>query len=208
MSKLIVSQWSQLKGVAVCSFIRIGGVSLFSYDLFNFGVYCGDNSDYVEENRKRFFVAGNLFFKSVWFEQVYGKDVFKFIGEFYVLKRADVFYSNTFGTVCVVMIVDCFFVLFCNRAGTEVVVVYVGWRGLCVGVLEETVFCFVDNSENIFVWLGSVIGLRAFEVGGEVREAFMVVDVKVSVVFIQYGDKYLADIYQFVRQRLANVGVE
>lgn len=52
MSKLIVLQWLQLKGVVVCSFICIGGVSLFLYDLFNFGVYCGDNLDYVEENCK------------------------------------------------------------------------------------------------------------------------------------------------------------
>lgn len=92
--------------------------------------------------------------------------MFKFIGEFYVLKWVDVFYSNMFGMVCVVMIVDCFFVLFCNWVGMEVVVVYVGWCGLCVGVLEEMVFCFVDNLENIFVWLGLVIGLCVFEVGG------------------------------------------
>lgn len=110
--------------------------------------------------------------------------MFKFIGEFYVLKWADVFYSNMFGMVCVVMIVDCFFVLFCNWVGMEVVVVYVGWCGLCVGVLEEIVFCFVDNLENIFVWLGLVIGLCVFEVGVEVCEVFMVVDVKVSIVFI------------------------
>ncbi|MBD4776278.1 peptidoglycan editing factor PgeF, partial [Xanthomonas citri pv. citri] len=79
---------------------------------------------------------------------------------------------------------------------------------LCAGVLEETVSCFADNPENILAWLGPAIGPRAFEVGGEVREAFMAVDAKASAAFIQHGDKYLADIYQLARQRLANVGVE
>ena len=74
--------------------------------------------------------------------------------------------------------------------------------------LEETVSCFADNPENILAWLGPAIGPRAFEVGAEVREAFMAVDAKASTAFIQHGDKYLADIYLLARQRLASVGVE
>ncbi|BBU81817.1 hypothetical protein EIMP300_32170 [Escherichia coli] len=82
-------------------------------------------------------------------------------------------------------------------------------------LIEETVSCFADNPENILAWLGPAIGPRAFEVGAEVREAFMAVDAKASTAFIQHGDKYLADIYQLARQRLASarqrlasVGVE
>lgn len=75
-------------------------------------------------------------------------------------------------------------------------------------MLEETVSCFADNPENILAWLGPAIGPRAFEVGAEVREAFMAVDAKASTAFIQHGDKYLADISLLARQRLANVGVE
>lgn len=177
MNVLIVLQWLLLKGVVVCSFICIGGVSLLFYDLLNLGVYCGDNLEYVEENCKCLFVVGNLFLKFVWFEQVYGKNVLRFIGEFYVFKCVDVFYSNMSGIVCVVMMVDCLFVLFCNCEGIEVVVVYVGWCGLCEGVLEEIVICFVDKLENIIVWLGLVIGLIVFEVGLEVCDVFLVKDV-------------------------------
>lgn len=75
-------------------------------------------------------------------------------------------------------------------------------------MLEETVSCFADNPENILARLGPAIGPRAFEVGAEVREAFMAVDAKASTAFIQHGDKYLADIYQLARQHLASVGVE
>ena len=192
MSKLIVPQWPLPKGVAACSSTRIGGVSLPPYDSLNLGAHCGDNPDHVEENRKRLFAAGNLPSKPVWLEQVHGRDVLKLTGEPYASKRADASYSNTPGTVCAVMTADCLPVLFCNRAGTEVAAAHAGWRGLCA----------------ILAWLGPAIGPRAFEVGAEVREAFMAVDAKASTAFIQHGDKYLADISLLARQRLANVGVE
>ncbi|VTN10927.1 Laccase domain protein yfiH [Raoultella terrigena] len=106
------------------------------------------------------------------------------------------------------MTADCLPVLFCNRAGTEVAAAHAGWRGLCDGVLEETVACFADNPENILAWLGPAIGPEAFEVGAEVREAFMSKDAKADSAFRPVGEKYFADIYQLARQRLANVGVE
>ncbi|SQB41887.1 Laccase domain protein yfiH [Citrobacter koseri] len=141
-------------------------------------------------------------------KQVHGKDVLKLTGEPYASKRADASYSNTPGTVCAVMTADCLPVLFCNRAGTEVAAAHAGWRGLCEGVLEETVACFADKPENIIAWLGPAIGPAAFEVGAEVREAFIAKDAKASSAFQARGEKYLADIYQLARQRLANVGVE
>ena len=63
------------------------------------------------------------------------------------------------------MTADCLPVLFCNQAGTEVVAAHAGWRGLCEGVLEETVACFHDDSANLIAWLGPAIGPQAFEVG-------------------------------------------
>ena len=67
-------------------------------------------------------------------------------------------------------------VLFCNRDGTEVAAAHAGWRGLCEGVLEATVARFADKAENIMAWLGPAIGPQAFEVGPEVRDAFMAKD--------------------------------
>ncbi|ECM7363178.1 peptidoglycan editing factor PgeF, partial [Salmonella enterica subsp. enterica serovar Newport] len=81
-------------------------------------------------------------------------------------------------------------------------------RGLCEGVLEETVTCFADKPENIIAWLGPAIGPTAFEVGPEVRDAFLAKDAQADSAFLPHGEKFLADIYQLARQRLANTGVE
>nr|WP_287860879.1 purine nucleoside phosphorylase YfiH [Klebsiella sp.] len=208
MTKLIVPQWAAPEGVVACSSTRIGGVSQSPYYSLNLGAHCGDNLQHVEENRRRMFAAGSLPSYPVWLEQVHGTAVLKLDGGPYESKRADASYCNVPGTVCAVMTADCLPVLFCNRAGTEVAAAHAGWRGLCEGVLEETVSCFADRAENIMAWLGPAIGPEAFEVGAEVREAFMEKDVQAESAFRPTGEKYLANIYQLARQRLANAGVE
>lgn len=207
MSKLIVPQWPLPEGVAACSSTRIGGVSQPPYDSLNLGAHCGDNLDDVEENRRLFYAAALLPSKPVWLEQVHGKEVLKLTGGPYLSKRADASYSSTPGTVCAVMTADCLPVLFCNKAGTEVAAAHAGWRGLCEGVLEETIACFKDAPENIIAWLGPAIGPEAFEVGPEVREAFMAKDFQADSAFRPSGEKYIADIYTLARQRLSAAGI-
>ena len=207
MTKLILPDWPLPKGVAACSSTRVGGVSLPPYDSLNLGAHCGDNAEHVEENRARVFAAGGLPSKPVWLEQVHGTDVLTLSGGPYASKRADASYSNTPGTVCAVMTADCLPVLFCNQAGTEVAAAHAGGRGLCAGVLEQTVACFADKPENLLAWLGPAIGPQAFEVGAEVREAFMGHDPQADSAFRPHGEKYFADIYLLARQRLASVGV-
>lgn len=208
MTTLIVPEWPLPKGVAACSSTRIGGVSLPPYDSLNLGAQCGDNPEYVAENRRRLFSAGGLPSTPVWLEQVHGTDVLTLNGGSYDSKSADASYSRTPGTVCAVMTADCLPVLFCNLGGSEVAAAHAGWRGLCEGVLEEAVSRFADKPDNILAWLGPAIGPMAFEVGPEVRSAFMAKDIQAKLAFLPAGEKYFADIYQLARQRLANVGVE
>jgi len=190
MTKLIVPQWPAPAGVAACSSTRIGGVSEGAWESLNLGAHCGDDLNHVEENRQRMFAAGQLPSKPVWLEQVHGTAVLRLTGEPYASKRADASYSNTPGTVCAVM-----------------TAAHAGWRGLCAGVLEETVACFADSADNILAWLGPAIGPQAFEVGSDVCEAFMAHDPQAESAFRPVGEKYMADIYQLARQRLAHLGI-
>ncbi len=122
---------------------------------------------------------------------------------------ADASVSRGPGEVSVIMTADCLPALFCDRAGTVVAAAHAGWRGLCDGVLEATVASMGVAPDQILVWLGAAIGPQQFEVGEEVRTAFMARDAHAATAFVpgvQPG-KWLADIYQLARLRLAAVGV-
>lgn len=208
MTKVLYPQWPIPDNVMACSSTRVGGVSIPPYDSLNLGAHCGDDPEHVEENRRRFYEAAGFPSRPVWLEQVHGKEVLRLTGEQYPSKRADASYSNIRGQVCAVMTADCLPVLFCNQAGTEVAAAHAGWRGLCDGVLEETIACFNDKPENILAWLGPAIGPLSFEVGAEVRDAFMAKDIRASSAFRPAGEKYFADIYQLARQRLERLGID
>ncbi|AFJ46084.1 purine nucleoside phosphorylase YfiH [Shimwellia blattae] len=207
MTQLIIPQWPLPANVRACSSTRTGGVSEGAYRSMNLGAHCGDNPAHVEENRQRLYTAAGMPSRPVWLEQVHGKAVLQLDGGPYTSKRADASWTCKPATVCAVMTADCLPVLFCNSAGTEIAAAHAGWRGLCEGVLEETIACFADQPENIMAWLGPAIGPQAFEVGPEVREAFMAKDAAAGAAFRPAGLKYYADIYQLARQRLARAGV-
>ena len=207
MTELIVPEWPLPPGVAACSSTRIGGISSGPYASLNLGAHCGDNLDDVEENRRRLFADARMPSAPVWLEQVHGEAVLRLRDEPYASKRADASWCDTPGLVCAVMTADCLPVLFCNQAGSEVAAAHAGWRGLCGGVLEQTVAHFKDRPENIMAWLGPAIGPQAFEVGTDVRDAFIAKDNSAERAFRPVGEKYFADIYQLARQRLNNAGV-
>ena len=200
----IAPDWSLPTRVRALVTTRAGGVSLPPYASFNLGDHVGDDPSAVARNRAR--LRASLPAEPTWLAQVHGIVVAD-ANEASGVPEADAVVARGSGAVCAVLTADCLPVLFCNRAGTEVAAAHAGWRGLCDGVLEATVACFADKPENILAWLGPAIGPEAFEVGPEVRDAFIIKDGKAEDAFRPVGEKYFADIYRLARQRLANVGV-
>ena len=100
-------------------------------------------------------------------------------------------------------------VLFCDRAGSVVAAAHAGWRGLLAGVLENTLQAMQVPAEHVLAWYGPAIGPRAFEVGDEVREAFVAADPAHRDAFVagDTGGKWLADLYGLASQRLRAAGV-
>ncbi|MDW5501395.1 purine nucleoside phosphorylase YfiH [Pseudomonas lundensis] len=207
MDSLILPDWPLPAGVKACSTTRHGGVSLSPYDSLNLGTHVGDEERSVADNRQRLVVGACLPQMPVWLEQVHGTRVVRLDGQKPADLQADAVYSNIPGQVCAVMTADCLPVLFCSQAGDEVAAAHAGWRGLCNGVLEQTLAAFTAEPGSISAWLGPAIGPQQFEVGPEVRAAFIAVDAAAATAFIPQGDKFLADIYLLARQRLQRAGV-
>ncbi|HMM46654.1 MAG TPA: peptidoglycan editing factor PgeF [Thiobacillaceae bacterium] len=183
---------------------RAGGVSRAPWASFNLGDHVGDDPAHVAANRAR--LRQLLPGEPAWLTQVHGDRVVEF-GRGANLE-ADAAFSREKGQVCVVLTADCLPVLFCDRAGSVIAAAHAGWRGLAHGVLEATVAAMRVEPGEILAWMGAAIGPNAFEVGDEVREAFVGRHDEAAACFLpRASNKWLADIYQLARIRLAHAGV-
>lgn len=207
MNKLIFPDWPMPATVKACSTTRYGGISEFPYDSLNLGTHVGDIATSVVTNRQSLVEQAGLPQMPVWLEQVHGTRVLHLDGKTVSDVQADAVYSRVSGQVCAVMTADCLPVLFCSSAGDEVAAAHAGWRGLCAGVLEQTLAQFNADPSSIIAWLGPAIGPQQFEVGEEVKQAFIQIDAQFSAAFTPSGSKYLADIYLLARLRLQAAGI-
>ena len=121
---------------------------------------------------------------------------------------ADAIVADRPGSLCVVRTADCLPVLLCARDGSEIGAVHAGWRGLAAGVIEAAVAALQTPPADLLAWFGPAISQPAFEVGGEVRDAFCAVSAEAAAAFEQNErGRWQADLYLLGRQRLAAVGV-
>ena len=112
------------------------------------------------------------------------------------------------GVVLAILTADCLPVRFCNVAGTEVAAVHAGWRGLAGGVLEATVRSMRSASAELIAWMGPAAGPQAYEVGDEVRDAFLQTSASAAAAFVAtHTGHWLVDLYALARQRLQEAGV-
>lgn len=201
----LVPDWPVPARVRALITTRAGGTSVGPYASLNLADHVGDDPAAVRANRAR--LRALLPAEPVWLEQVHGTDVL--CVETGGARRADAAVSRTPGTVCAVLTADCLPVLLADRAGTVVAAAHAGWRGLCAGVLERTVAAMDTDPGQLLAWLGPAIGPEAFQVGDEVRAAFLAVDAAAAAAFRPDGPgKWRADLYALARQRLARAGVQ
>lgn len=201
----IVPDWPAPANVRALSTTRTGGVSAGPYASLNLGDHVGDDPAAVAENRAR--IRRHLPAEPLWLKQVHLANVAD-ADRASGVPEADASVARSKGKVCAVLTADCLPLLLCDRAGTVVAAAHAGWRGLAGGVIEATVKSMAVSPNAVLAWLGPAIGPSAFEVGGEVREAFLAFDPAAEAAFVaKGGGKWLADIFLLARQRLAKLGV-
>lgn len=207
MSELIIPNWPLPASVRACSTTRLGGYSLAPWGKFNLGMHVGDDSATVQANRQLLAQKANLPSEPYWLNQVHGTRVLTLPAQSSTVPDADASWSNQPRLVCAVMTADCLPVLFCSKDGQQIAAAHAGWRGLCAGILENTISRFTAPAREIMTWLGPAIGPQAFEVGEDVRSAFMNVDPNAAMAFRPFGSKYLADLSLLATQRLQRLGI-
>jgi polyphenol oxidase len=205
MAHCITPDWPAPANVRSLQTTRKGGSSSSPFDSFNLGSHVGDNP--LAVSRNRMLLAPWLPSEPVWLNQVHGVTVAD-AGHAGCLPEADACVSTHPGAVCVVMTADCLPILLCDEQGTVVGAAHAGWRGLCDGVIESTVSAMRVPAPALMAWLGPAIGPAEFEVGEEVRAAFMAKHPQAEIAFVASAEgKWLADLYQLASMRLNALGI-
>lgn len=218
---LLVPDWHLPAGVAAFVSTRSGGYSDGAWESFNLGLHVQDDPVNVQKNRallqqQLLQNTGLSDISLQWLQQVHSNSVFKLQHATVTPTppQADAIYTKQTGVACAVLTADCLPVLFCSDDGAEIAVAHAGWRGLLAGVLENTLAAFSCKPEQIRAWLGPAIGPCHFEVGAEVKSAFMeqampesIQDTSAAFKEAAVSGKYLADLYELARIRMTAAGV-
>ncbi len=204
----IEPNWPAPSHVRAFSTTRQGGVSAPPYHSLNLATHVGDDPRQVAKNRDCLQQQLALPSAPAWLNQVHGIDIHTLNEPLTLPVTADGSISDKAGLVCAVMTADCLPILLCDRAGHRVAAIHAGWRGLCSGIIEKSIQQMGLPAEQLLAWLGPAIGATAFQVGAEVRDAFIAHDISASEAFVQQDQQHwLADLYQLARQRLLSQGV-
>jgi len=214
----LTPDWPAPAGVHALCTTRVGGVSGAPYDSLNLGDHVGDNPAHVAANRA--ILQQVMGAKPVFLNQVHGTQVLRLDAATPNASVGDACITDVPGIACTIMVADCLPVLFATTDGAWVGAAHAGWRGLAgdkgEGVLEQTykAFCapalinkgLVDT--EVIAWLGPCIGPQVFEVGDEVRAAFVAQNAQAEQMFTPLGGgKWLGNLAGLARQRLAALGI-
>ncbi len=219
---IIRPNWSAPENVHAFATTRSGGFSNAPFNSFNLGAYAGDDLSSVLQNRQ--LLDALLPQSPYWIKQVHGTQVVRVQGSNQGIEEnvieADASFTQTPQTVLSILSADCMSVLFTNRSGTAVAAAHAGWRGLCAGVLENTVHLFLREESNqapdqLIAWIGPSISAQHYEVGAEVRDAFLRA-AEVRRHFLSDAcfrksqsseQKYWADLPLIAKERLQAMGI-
>ncbi len=171
----VEADWPAPRGVRALSTLRgdpNAGVSAVPYASFNLGGHVGDDPIAVAENRRRLRLGAGLPAEPAWLSQVHGVAVAD-LDRAGTLAPADAAVARGPNRVAAILTADCLPIVLAADSGDIVAAAHAGWRGLAAGVIEATVRAMGVPPAALMAWLGPAIGPKHFEVGPEVREAFL-----------------------------------
>jgi YfiH family protein len=208
---LLQPGWAAPAEVHAAFTLRSGGCSAAPYDSLNLGIHVGDDPGAVLENRRRVRAGLLLPGEPLWLDQVHGIGVIHARAQpdpAAVRPVADVAITRTPGVVLAIQVADCIPLLLADRGGTVVAAAHAGWRGLAAGVLEATLLGMAVPAGELVAWLGPAIGPTRFEVGADVRDAFLTAEPSDSDCFsANPAGRWHCDLALLARRRLARLGV-
>jgi len=212
--QIIRPNWTVPKNIQALSTTRQGGVSQAPWNSLNLATHVNDNLSNVKKNRellKQHYALPN---EPIWLEQVHSNTIVRLTAENQQQHfKADAAYTTEKNTVCCVMTADCLPILLCNKHATWVAAVHAGWKGIANGILKNTLSIYEKdlggNLKDLQVWIGPAISGKSYEVGEEVKTAFIQQDPILSKAFSpNETSHYFLNITYAAQLQLIECGLE
>ena len=206
----IVPDWPAPPAVrALTTTRRLPGNSAAPFDAFNLGLRSGEDLDIVRANRDLLARAFALPSSPRWLHQVHGNRSLRLSEEIPEGEpQADAAFTVQLDVVLSILTADCIPILVCAKDGLEVAAIHAGWRGLALGVIGSCIGRMRTPPANLLVWLGPAIGAVSYEVGDDVRSAFVTQSELARDAFVaSRPGHWHCDLYTLARQQLAALGV-
>jgi YfiH family protein len=197
--------WPAPKNIRAVSTKRLPGHSSAPYDCNNLALHVGDNPDMVLANRLDLVEALDIPTQPDWLEQTHSTRCV--VVEDDNNRLADAAITRSSNHVLAILTADCLPVLLCNKQGSEIAAVHAGWRGLLNGVIENTLSSLHSQPKDLMAWIGPAICPRCYEVGDDVREAFVDQYPMASNFFTKRDNKWLANLPGLAELILNNLSV-
>lgn len=202
---LIQPEWPAPAAARAISTTRLGGVSAAPWDSLNLGLNSGDDPASVATNRAR--LRRELPAEPHWLAQVHGSRVLH-LDDWYEGVQADAAWTDRAGQVVAIQTADCLPILLVERGGAAVAGIHAGWRSLAGGIIEATLSAMGQPGPQLLAWLGPAICGRCYQVGGELREAFLARWPQAEFAFRPDGERWRCDLKAIARHVLEAAGVE
>jgi YfiH family protein len=193
---------------------RAGGVSAAPYAALNLAMHVGDDAGAVRANRAALRAALQLPCEPQWLQQVHGRAVLTIDQPLAAesVPVADAAVTRAAGVPLAIMVADCLPVLLASRDGRVIGAAHAGWRGLADGVIEATVRAMAIPGAELLAWLGPCIRQPHFEVGDEVRAAFIAGsgagrEATLAAFAVNARGRWQCDLAALARLRLQRAGV-
>lgn len=208
---VIVPDWPAPPSVhAVVTTRAMPGNSQPPFDSFNLGLRSGEDESIVRANRALLERALRLPSPPRWLHQIHGNRSLRVTEEIFDgEQQADAVFTTQPGIVLAILSADCLPILLCAEDGSEIAAIHAGWRGLSAGVVESTVARLRTPRSKLLAWLGPAIGQRSYEVGDDVRDAFLGTTLQAASAFAATRPgHWLCDLYAIARGKLRDIGID
>lgn len=177
----------------------------------NLALHVGDDNFRVQQHRMQLlhYLTGYGVKQLTWCNQTHSTICHRVDGQAYFQAlTGDGLVTSDYHHALMMMTADCLPIVLGDANGQEVANLHAGWRGLANGIIEQTLAKMQTKAQ--WAWLGCAISQPCFEVGEDVKQAFIMHygnDVLTYFAQGQTEHKYWADLYGIARYILQKYGV-